>query len=308
VEDLRRRRVRGKELVFLPFFLLLTMVWSAWALESYVHPEYLIETDELANIMHDPAVVIIDAEDRRLYQRAHIPGAINIPRLSLADLNTRREKGFPISQEKAEEVFGSAGIDRDTQVIVYDSGEGPNASGVWFVLRFFGHEKVRLLNGGFRKWLEERRPVTQEVPRVEKRDFQAIPHPEMVITSDWLLKNLKKEDLLLLDARSFQEYVGEELKGGVARGGHIPGAIHLEWVKVADRKGSKTFKAPSLLEKVFSQRGITRDKEIITYCQTGIGRSTALFFALELLGYKKIRLYTGSWEDWGNDPALPIER
>lgn len=246
---------------------------------------------------------------KKLYISGPIsPGHLIYPRRNLADIKTRRETGFPVSKEEAEKIFSEAGIDGETRVIVYDSGEGPNASGVWFVLTFFGHQDVKVLNGGFRKWLKEGRPVTQENPQIEKKQFLAKPQPQLVITSEGIMKNQSNKNFILLDARSFKEYTGEELWGGVARGGHLPGAVHLEWIKASERGSLDTFKKPDKLEKVFSDRGISKDKEIVTYCQTGIGRSTDLFLALKLLGYDNIQVYSGSWEDWGNDPALPIEK
>lgn len=294
----------GFSALFLGIFLLKAL----YAAEDYTHEEYLLETDELSKIIQEQTVRLIDAEEPAIYQRAHIPGAVNIPRPSLADIKARRETGYPVSKEEAEKILGEAGIDADTKVIVYDGGEGPNASGVWFVLTFFGHREVKVLNGGFRKWLKEGRPVTQEVPQIEKKQFLAKPQPALVITSEGIMKNKNNNNFILMDSRSFKEYIGEELRAGVARGGHLPGAVHLEWVKVSEKGMLDTFKKPGELEKVFTGRGISKDKEIVTYCQTGIGRATDLFLALKLLGYDNIRVYTGSWEDWGNDPALPIEK
>jgi thiosulfate/3-mercaptopyruvate sulfurtransferase len=278
--------------------------------ETYAHPELLIETEELVTILHDPQVRIIDAEDPALYSRAHIPGAVNVFYETLADLEERKKSGFPVSPESAAAIFGDAGIDENIAVIVYDNGEGRWASGVWFVLHFFGHENVRVLNGGFRKWVKEGRPVTQEAPSVDQKRFAAKPHPNLIVTLDWLKENWLKESArtpsrILLDARSFQEFIGTDLRG-IARGGHVPGAVHLEWVKTADKLGS--FKPAEQLKEVFAQRGITPDLEVVTYCRTGVGRATDLLFALQLLGYEKLRLYTGSWQEWGNDPTLPLEK
>lgn len=278
--------------------------------EKYAHPELLIETEELATILNDPQVRVIDAEDSSLYNRAHIPGAVNIFYETLADLEERKKSGFPASPESAETILGDVGIDENTLVIAYDSGEGRWASGVWFVLHFFGHEKVKVLNGGFRKWVKEGRPVTQEVPGVDKKRFVAKPHPDLIVNLEWMKENWLKESArdptrILLDARSFQEFIGTDLRG-IARGGHVPGAVHLEWVKTSGKLES--FKPADQLKKVFAQRGITPDKEIVAYCRTGVGRSTDLILALKLLGYENMRLYTGSWQEWGNDPTLPLEK
>lgn len=278
---------------------------SAWGAEGYARPGLLVETAELAKVLNDPNVRLIDAVDPTLYGRAHIPGAVNLFYQELNKLEEKKKSGLPLSPEEAEKVFGEAGIDEKTPVIVYDGGEGPFASGVWHVLTAFGHPNVRVLNGGFRKWLKEGRPITQEVPKVEKRRFVARPQSDLMVKADWMVKNLGNKDLIVLDARSFKEYIGEDLRG-VARGGHIPGAVHLEWVKVADKL--ETFKAADKLRQVFEERGITRDKELVTYCQNGVGRATDLLLALRLIGYDKVRLYTGSWQEWANDPSLPIEK
>jgi Rhodanese-related sulfurtransferase len=144
-------------------FALMAQVVQA---QGYARPELLIETEELARILEQKNLRLIDAADAATYKRAHLPGAVNLPYLELSRIDERRGTGHPTSNFEAERLFGGAGIDADALVVVYDGGEGAPATGVWFVLDFFGHQQVLVLNGGFRKWLKEGRPVTHEAPVV----------------------------------------------------------------------------------------------------------------------------------------------
>jgi len=274
--------------------------------QGYARPELLIETEALAKLLGQPNVRLVDAIDPAAYQRAHIPGAVNIFYLDVAKLEARKKNGHPLTEAEAEKILGEAGIDASTQVVVYDGGEGPFASGVWFVLDFFGHKNVKVLNGGFRKWVKEGRPVTQEAIAVEKKKFTARPQPDKVVTREWLEKNLRNKDVVVVDNRSFNEFIGKDVRPGASRGGHIPGAVHLEWTKFSDKLN--TFRSAQDIEKALNQRGITKDTKVVTYCQTGIGRSTDMALAMKLIGYNNVVEYTGSWEDWSSDPRLPIER
>ncbi len=295
-------RAVGGTLAVLAFSLFATTPWAA----GYARPELLIETEEFAKIAGQPNVRLIDAVDPAGYQRAHVPGAANVFYLDLAKIEERKKNGHPLSNAEAEKIFGEAGIDNNTQVVVYDGGEGPSASGVWFVLDFFGHKNVKVLNGGFRKWLKEGRPVTQDVATVEKKRFLAKEHPAKVVTRASLEKSLRAKDVVIVDTRSFNEYIGKDVRPGASRGGHIPGAVHLEWTKFSDKVN--TFKAAEQLEKALQQRGIAKNTKVVTYCQTGIGRSTDMALAMRLIGYDNVVEYTGSWEEWSADPRLPIEK
>jgi len=279
---------------------------NALAAGGYVRSGLLIETGELARIVSQPNVRLIDAVDPASYQRAHIPGAVNVFYLDLAKIEERKKNGHPLSNAEAERIFGEAGIDHNTQVIVYDDGTGPSASGVWFVLDFFGHKNVKVLNGGFRKWLKEGRPVTQEVTTVEKKRFHAKEHPEKIVTREWVQKNLRTKDVVVVDTRSFNEFIGKDLRPGAQRGGHLPGAVHLEWTKFSDKVN--TFKPAEQIEQTLAQRGITKNTKVVTYCGTGLGRSTDMALAMKLIGYDNVVEYTGSWEEWSADPRLPIEK
>lgn len=279
---------------------LLLALWLLlpWPL-AWAAPTALISTDALAAGLDKAR--LIDAENAENYARAHLPGAVNLYYLELEDAEENAKSGQPIFPRLAASKLEALGIARDTPVVVYDSGNGRAASGVWYILRFLGHADVRVLDGGFRKWLKEGRAVTQAVPQVTKAVYQVKPR------ADWVLKtaDLAAKQALLLDARSIAEYAGKE-DGGARQAGHIPGAKSLPWTLLGGELA--TFKEPDAMRRVLLDAGVTPDREIVTYCNPGIGRSTFLFMALEQLGYDKVKVYPGSWIEWASDPARPIER
>ncbi len=266
-------------------------------------PGYLVEAKELASLLDKPNVVIVDSRAKEKYQKFHIPSAVNIPKTLLRapeDIEYKGANGFAISPEKAEKIFGEAGIGADSRVIVYDSVTFPDASIIWTLLKYYGHENVQVLNGGYEKWFSDGRPVTHETKVIKRANFKAIPKPEMVATLKWLLD--KKKDIAILDMRTFAEYIGTNSAGN-KRGGSIPGAINIEWTEFA---GDSTVKSAEEIQKVLNKYGVTKDKEIVAYCNWGIGRSTYGFMVLKMLGFEKVRVYGGSMEDWSAKPELPI--
>lgn len=264
-------------------------------------PALLVSSGQLATELKSGKVRLLDAESGENFNRAHIPGAVNLYFMDLEDAEENAKTGLPIFPQLAASKFGALGISRDTEVVVYDSGDGRAASAVWYILRYLGHERVRILDGGFRKWLREGRPVTQDIPRLAKATY--LPKPR----GDWAVKTgeLAKSAALVLDARSIAEFSGKEL-GGARQGGHIPHARSFPWSNLSGDLA--TFKNAETMRKALADAGITPDKEIITYCNGGLGRSTYLFAALTLLGYDKVKVYPGSWIEWASDPARPIER
>jgi thiosulfate/3-mercaptopyruvate sulfurtransferase len=246
-------------------------------------------------------LALIDAENAESYQRAHIPGALNLYYMDLEDAEENAKTGLPIHPNLGASKFGALGIRRDTEVVVYDSGNGRGASAVRYILNFLGHERVRVLDGGFRKWLKEGRPLTQATPRPVKVIYVAQPR------NDWALKTeaLAGRAALMLDARSIGEYAGKDA-GGARQAGHIPGAKALPWSLLSGELA--TFKDAETMRRVLAEHGVTSGKDIVTYCNPGLGRSTFLQMALESLGYDKVKVYSGSWIEWASDPARPIER
>jgi thiosulfate/3-mercaptopyruvate sulfurtransferase len=272
-----------------------------WPVLAGAGQNMLISTEELAAAQAQRPLVLIDAENAENYQRAHIPGALNLYYMDLEDAEENAKTGLPIHPGLGALKFGTLGIRRDTEVVVYDSGNGRGASAVRYILNFLGHERVSVVDGGFRKWLKEGRLLTQASAQPVKVTYLPKPHDE------WALKTetLKGRDALILDARSIGEYAGKDA-GGARQAGHIPGAKSLPWNLLGGELA--TFKEPDAMRRVLLDAGITPDKEIVTYCNPGIGRSTFLLMALEQMGYNKVKVYPGSWIEWASDPARPIER
>jgi thiosulfate/3-mercaptopyruvate sulfurtransferase len=270
-----------------------------------ITPGFLVSTEELAALSGQQNVVIIDARDAEQYRKLHIPGAINIPKETFRkpeDLDYKSEYGFLTSPEKAAKVFGNAGIDENTRVIVYGTNTFPNASIPFVILRQYGHNNVQVMQGEIEKWIRERRPLTDEVPAVKLKKFKVKPKEEMVATMDWIMDNA--EEIIIMDMRSFGEYTGFNTAGN-PRGGHISGAFPTEWKELA---GKATVKSPENMIEALKNNGvpIDKNKEYVTYCNWGIGRGTSGFMYLTMLGFENVRVYGGAMEEWSDDPDIPV--
>ncbi len=272
---------------------------------------YLVETDWLAEHLEDPQVRIIDLRyywDRpgqEAYDAGHIPGAVYLQwDIDLCDL-TAPIKFTVAPPEKVAAVLGRLGLDNAMRLVAYDDEGGHFSSRLWWTLQYYGFENVRILHGGVQKWKSENRPWTQAIPQVEPKNFIiGSPHSGMRWTATQVLDHLNDPHTVLVDVRRPTEYTGEEIRA--ARGGHIPGACNLLWLDNLD-SDSWTFKEAGTLRKKFEAAGVTPDKQVVTYCQGGV-RACHAALTLKMLGYPDVKVYSGSWEEWGNDPALPIEQ
>ncbi len=268
---------------------------------AYRNPQLLIETPELVAQLQNPQLRLIDARTKGEYQSDHLPGAVNLPALATDDLEANR-KGYPLPTDWAERLFRQAGVNTGSHIVVYDDQGNRFAARIFYVLEFFGAEHVQVLDGGFRKWQSEGRPLTSQTPQVARGNFSPAPQADILVTSEWLAGHL--HDVKIVDARSPEEFRGEKRLG--PRGGHIPGAVNIEWTRVDSPGAIPTFLSATALEQLFIGAGVARGQEVVAYCQMGM-RASAIYFALRLLGYARVRLYDGSWEDWSPQVQLPVE-
>lgn len=275
---------------------------------NYTHPKVLVDTHWLTDHLSDANLRLIEVNlSPQKYNEGHLPGAIfwNIlTDLLLPDLHLNLD---PIAVEK---LLTRSGITNDTTIVAYGDF---SATGAWifWLLNIFGHRDVRVLNGGRQKWIAENRSLTKEPTIVNPTQYQ-IKSPDDSLRILWqeVRESMYRADRVLLDVRSPQEYYGEYFMmkppQGEERSGHIPGAVHLDYELTLNEDG--TFKSFEELQALFKSKGITPDKEIIPYCAIG-ARSGYIWFVLKyLLGYRKVRNYDGSWNEWSQLSDAPIER
>ena len=280
-------------------------------MSNYANPDSLVSAEWLAEHLQDPNIRIVESnEDILLYDTGHIPGAVKIDWTS--DLNDQVARDY-INAEQFAKLLSSKGISRDTTVIFYGDKNNWWAAYAYWVFQLFGHTNAKLLNGGRKKWIDEGRTTTREVPKYAATKYPVVQRDDTKIRAyrDEVLTHVKAKGALV-DVRSVPEYTGEKLhmpeypQEGALRGGHIPGAASIPWAQAVKEDG--TFKSADDLAALYNGKGITADKDIVAYCRIGERSSHTWFVLTNLLGYKNVRNYDGSWTEWGNGVGLPIEK
>jgi thiosulfate/3-mercaptopyruvate sulfurtransferase len=269
-------------------------------------------TEWLAQHLDDPDVVVVESdEDVLLYETGHIPGAIKVD--WHLDLNDQLTRDY-VDGEAFARLLSEKGVGRDSTVVFYGDNFNWWAAYALWVFSLFEHPDTRLLNGGRAKWVEEGRPLTEDVPTREPTEYPVVERKDAPIRAfrDDVVRHLESSGRLV-DVRSPGEYSGELLhmpdypQEGALRGGHIPGAASVPWKRAANDDG--TFRSADQLRAIYAEeQGLAESDDVIAYCRIGERSSHTWFVLHHLLGYPRVRNYDGSWTEWGNMVRAPIER
>ncbi len=269
--------------------------------DGYAGAELLAETEWLERHLHDADLRIVDLRAQDAYAAGHIPGAVWLDGKQLDDPET----GYIPGPEGFAGLMGALGIGDRTRVVAYDDQGGLWATRLWWALEHYGHPIAKVLNGGWNKWTREGRRSATEVPAPGPARFTPRASEAVLCPLDFVKANLRRPDVVIVDARSQAEYTGMDVRA--KRGGHIPGAVNIDWRRNVTADEVRTFKPAAELRRMYEAAGVTPDKKVITYCQTGV-RAAHTLFTLRLLGYQTARNYDGSWAEWGNAAGVPVER
>lgn len=248
-------------------------------------------------------LLIVDLCQPETYIKQHLHGAVFLEYAWLL----RREPpvmGLLPEARQLANVLGAIGMTPQTHVVAYDDEGGGRACRFLWTLDAVGHTRYSLLNGGLRAWLGEGRPVTDTITTPGPADYPVTLAAQPLADRQYLLDHLDDAGVAILDTRSAQEYSGA--KAYAQRGGHIPGAVNLEWTEAMDRASDLRLKPAADLRAMFEARGVTPDKTVVTHCQTH-HRSAHTYIVLKSLGYTDIKGYPGSWSEWGNRSDTPVE-
>ena len=285
-----------------------------------------VSVDDAKALAGKPDVRFVFADTEQDFAKGHVPGSAVAYAHDLYYLDDVRScQGLPMCEARATKFIGDLGIDASTDVVVYDLGAGANASGAWFYLKLYGVKSVRIMDGGLATWKAKGGAVETGAPaKVAAKAFTPSVQRDMVASVDEVKKATgDSAHFLILDARhNLDEYTGKTLQSAllspgkeytVKRGGAIPGAVFSPWSKYAGNKNNEpnkpTLKDPAELQKQLEKlekNGYAPSKEIISYCQVGLGRGSFQYLALKHAGVKNVKLFVGSWGQWGEDPSLPL--
>ena len=269
---------------------------------KYTREGLLTTAEDLRRKLDSEDLCLIDVRPAEDFAGGHLPGAVHFDvfGLSLIDTSDAPLKAF---MHMIHHIFELRGISEKNEAVVYENQSGMRAARALWFLDYFGHPNARMLDGGMQAWNAAGFATTTEATPPKAASFKISERRDVLATAQDVLQSLNKNETAILDTRSRSEYLGMQIRA--ARGGAIPGAIHIEWTDNLDNSGK--FKSTAELQAMYSRAGITADKEVISYCQGGY-RAAHSYVALRLIGFPRIRNYIGSWKEWGDRTDLPIEQ
>jgi thiosulfate/3-mercaptopyruvate sulfurtransferase len=278
---------------------------------DYAHPEVLVSTEWVAQHLSDPKIRLVEVDvDTSAYEQGHIPGAIGWNWQSQLQDTVRRDLA---DQRTFEELLSRTGITNDNTIVVYGDNNNWFAAWAFWQLKYYGHQDVRIMNGGRKKWIEEKRELSKDAPKPQATAYRAkAPDASIRAKREHVFAALEDKGVAkLVDVRSNDEYTGKVIappgmSETAQRGGHIPTAVNVPWAQAVNEDG--TFKSADALKQLYGEKNVTGDGEVIAYCRIGERSSHTWFVLKYLLGFKNVRNYDGSWTEWGNLIGAPLEK
>jgi thiosulfate/3-mercaptopyruvate sulfurtransferase len=279
---------------------------------SYAHPEVLVDTQWVVDHINDHEVRIaeVDYDPTANYNLGHVPGAVLFDWKK--DINDPVTRNI-FSRQSCEDLLQRTGVNNNTTLVLYGDFNNWFAAFAFWAFKYYGFKDLRLMNGGRKKWLEEDRPISKDIPQYQRGNFKATePDKSIRVFLNQVKEALDKENIAMVDVRSPKEFTGEILAPPeyptehAQRGGHIPRASNIPWSQAVKDDG--TFKSVEELKQLYQSKGIVPEKEIIAYCRIGERSSHTWFVLKYLLGYPNVKNYDGSWTEWGNMVDNPIEK
>tara|TARA_R110002073_G_scaffold14554_1_gene59271 strand:+ start:39875 stop:40807 length:933 start_codon:yes stop_codon:yes gene_type:complete len=269
---------------------------------------YLVEYEELESVSLIPNVKLIDFRNPKLYNKHHISGSINIWRSDIED-SSYPYGGMMASQEQLEKLLSSKGIKSNDLLIVYDDNGLCDAARFWWVLQNYNYTNVRLLNTTYSEWIATTGSFLKEVPKINPTDFKFTnkPSQKLYISKEDVLQELNK-NTVILDTRTPDEYSGKRQKKGAVKGGRIPNSKLIDWSTAINFHGNKKLKSIQELDSIYGAIIPSKETPIIVYCHSGVRSAHTTFVLTQLLGYKNVKNYDGSWTEWSYFDNLPFEK
>lgn len=268
---------------------------------EYASTECLIEAEALTQKRASiNGMKLIDLRKPEEFSGGHISGAVNIWRDQITDTSYSYDGMMP-TQAQMEMLLGQLGIHSSDTIVIYDDKAECDAARLWWILKFYGHPNIKLLNGGLKAWIAAKGQLskTESTPGPSNYRFISQPDSSIHASADLVLSILRNDQVILLDTRGDEEFNGK-LKDGAAKGGHIENATNLDWAMAVDFNGTQKFLNADQLKANFKAVGIDGQKPVITYCHSGVRSAHTLFVLTELLGYRNIKNYDGSWIEWSH--------
>ena len=279
--------------------------------EAFARPEAIVSTAWVGERLRDPSVVVAEVNSDLVagYEKGHVPGAVGWGLHTDMEHPVRRD--IP-DEAQFEALMARSGVRTNTTVVLYGDGNNRSATWAFWIMKYYGHEDVRIMNGGRKKWILEGRPVSMTDPKPTPTEYcVATLDPSVRAMKDYVVERIDRTGVKLLDTRTTEEYSGQLTSApgtpqpDIYRKGRIPGALHVPWDDAASDDGA--FKPVDDLRRMYANAGVEEADEVIAYCRLGVRASYTWFVLKYGLGFEQARTYDGSWTEWGNSAGVPIE-